>query len=80
MKLIKHHAYKYDEPIVPLTWYRAKFDGQVCIFMICECGAKASLSVSHEIAKDGTVTPSVFHDKIDDGCGYHEMVRLEGFD
>lgn len=39
------------------------------------CGTSGTISETHEIAADGTVSPSVQCD-----CGYHEYVKLEGFD
>lgn len=41
----------------------------------CRCGSSGPLS-DHEIAADGTVTPSLYDEN---GCGFHEMIVLEGY-
>jgi len=38
----------------------------------CQCGEV--LYLDHEVAADGTVTPSLWHDA--NGCGYHVMATL----
>ncbi len=79
MQTIPYHPYRYDEPTVLLTWYRAKLDGAPTIYLVCKCGRRPPLSPSHNIADDGKVTPSVWCHPDDGGCGYHEMITLEGY-
>lgn len=58
-------------------WRPGRADGRRTASMACPgCGKVASLS-GHEIAADGTVTPSVAcaYD-----CGFHEYVQLEGWE
>jgi hypothetical protein len=43
----------------------------------CDCG-KIIRMLGHEIAADGTVSPSVWHDV--PGCGWHVFARLEGWE
>lgn len=76
---IPHHQYRHDEPTVPLTWYRAKLDGVPTVYLVCKCGRRPPLSTSHDIADDGTVTPSVWCHPDDGGCSFHEMIKLEGY-
>lgn len=68
---IPYKPYERDN-ITPLTWHRSTFDGVPTVYLVCECGRRIPLSTSHEIADDGTVTPSVWHDAADGGCGYHK--------
>ena len=62
---IPYHKFKFDEPIVPLTWYRAKVGGAFHVFLVCKCGARASLTENHQISKDGAVSSSVHHYEAD---------------
>ena len=57
-------------------WKRITLDGQETARVTCpECKHEAILD--HEIAADGTVTPSL--DCPTDGCGFHEHVVLAGW-
>ncbi len=68
---------KYDPRLTPGTWQGATLpDGTRRALLACTRGHIASLS-SHEIAADGTVTPSVVCPE--DGCDFHEFVQLEGW-
>lgn len=42
-----------------------------------KCGLMGHLKGSHQIADDGTVSPSVVCTT--EGCGFHEFIRLEGW-
>ena len=59
---------------VPLTWRRVLLDGKATAGMTCSNGHYGLID-EHEIAADGTVTPSVVcrHE----GCAFHELIRLE---
>jgi hypothetical protein len=58
------------------TWRKALSDGHSVVNLCCpQCGAYGQLlgpDASHQVAADGTVSPSVLCD-----CGWHEMVRLD---
>lgn len=41
----------------------------------CQCGQV--LYLDHDVAADGTVSPSLWHDE--PGCGYHVMATLQGW-
>jgi hypothetical protein len=56
--------------------YRKVRNGTSARLTCPNCGLDAELD--HQIAKDGTVTPSV--ECPSDGCGFHEHVRLLGWD
>jgi hypothetical protein len=43
----------------------------------CNCGKIIRL-LDHNVAADGTVSPSLWHDV--PGCGWHVMGRLEGWE
>lgn len=45
------------------------------VWIRCKCGTPMSLD--HEIAADGTVTPSLWHDTPE--CGWHVHGKLEGW-
>ena len=60
----------------PGTWQRAGGDGVRTAIVSCpKCGGSVSLS-RHEIAQDGSVSPSLVcpYD-----CDFHEFVKLEGW-
>jgi hypothetical protein len=58
-------------------WRLLKARGKLSAMVRCpKCGLEASL-LDHEIAADGTVTPSMQCPK--DGCDFHETVLLEGW-
>lgn len=67
----------------PGTWRGARLaDGHRTATVSCPgCGRAASLS-DHEIAVDGTVSPSLVCPYADDPerpCAFHDHVRLEGW-
>ena len=58
------------------AWYPTNRDGRFIIVFICpNCQGRGEISGSaesqHEIAADGTVTPSIVCD-----CGFHESIKL----
>ena len=57
----------------PLTWRKGAGPGGLTALVSCSNGHIASLS-DHEIAADGTVTPSLACPT--DLCNFHESVRL----
>jgi len=59
MQLIQHKIYNSSNP-KPLTWYRGTLDNQSVVFLICECGRKAPLDITHTIKSNGIVSPSVW--------------------
>jgi len=60
------------------SWRGARFpDGHRSANVACGNGHVASLS-DHNIAADGTVSPSLVCPA--QGCGWHEVVRLIGWD
>lgn len=79
MRLIPYQPFDRTIRPTPLTWYRATLDGVPTVYLVCQCGRRVPLSTSHEIADDGTVNPSVWHDRADGGCGFHEMIRLDSY-
>ncbi len=61
----------------PLTYSVARLEnGGVSAMMACNNGHVSSLS-DHDIAKDGTVTPSCIC--TEHGCYFHEYVKLVGW-
>lgn len=68
----------------PLTWRPLFLDTthlRKSASFVCSNGHDGAL-LDHEIASDGTVTPSVVCNGIPDGegCDFHEMVKLEGWE
>lgn len=66
---------------LPLTWLPLKTQGGKSASFVCSNGHDGTL-LDHEIASDGTVTPSVVCNGIPngEGCSFHEMVKLEGWE
>lgn len=63
---------------VPGTWKGLmKSDGHRSASVTCPLCKKNYALTNHDIAADGTVTPSVVCPT--EGCTFHEMVKLEGF-
>lgn len=64
---------------VPLTWRNYKDQGKVleCDTVIVDPNGHYLSIYKHTISQDGTVTPSVVCPV--DGCGFHEVVRLDGW-
>jgi predicted RNA-binding Zn-ribbon protein involved in translation (DUF1610 family) len=60
------------------TWKGLKLanGGRSASFTCPICGQTAVL-IDHEIAPDGTVSPSVVCPH--DGCGFHEFIQLDGW-
>lgn len=71
-----HKSYPRDDKLTPGTWN----GGQTPIFravaFCCPNGHIGGLS-DHEIAPDGTVSPSVVCPE--PGCDFHEFIKLEGW-
>lgn len=64
----------------PGTWRAIKRDGVPSANLACpRCGYRAGLGhgTNHEIAPDGTVSPSVVCDT--PSCSFHEYIKLEGW-
>ncbi len=70
---------RHPEGPVRGTWRKAKNpDGSQTARISCpDCGFVASLGPSgHVVALDGSVTPSVVCPMKDDGCSFHDFVKL----
>ncbi len=61
----------------PLTWWPVLSDGRRSAIIACSGGHAASIT-GHDIKADGTVHPSVVCPH--EGCSWHVMARLEGWD
>lgn len=57
-------------------WKRVVIDSKVTARVICP-GCSMVSALTHDIAEDGTVTPSVVCPF--KGCGFHDNVKLEGW-
>jgi hypothetical protein len=69
-----------DDNLAKGTWAPVKEEMRKmwkAILRCPNCGFRASLRNTHSIASDGTVTPSVVCPH--EGCTFHEMVKLEGY-
>ncbi len=65
----------------PGTWRPRTRDGVRAANFACpRCGRRAGLGhgSNHDIAADGSVSPSVVCDS--DGCGFHEFIKLDGWE
>jgi hypothetical protein len=70
--------FKRNNDLIPGTWKGGEVDGVLATALLkCPNGHIASLS-DHTIHADGYVEPSVVCPE--DGCGFHDMVGLEGWD
>lgn len=67
--------YASKQPKVPLSWHHGRRDGQPVIQFVCKCVRRGPL-IDHQIADDGTVTPSVW---CWEGCGFHDYIKLEKY-
>lgn len=69
---------KHDQELVaPNTWAKHIYQsGRVQVVTRCSNGHIGSLD-DHEIASDGTVSPSVVCQR--EGCNFHEFIKLEGW-
>ncbi|GAF75621.1 unnamed protein product [marine sediment metagenome] len=57
-------------------WWGLDWGTKRTATIVCpDCGFTAV--VRHDIADDGTVTPSVV---CPEDCGFHEMIKLEGWE
>jgi hypothetical protein len=64
-----------DKNPKPGEWYMETGPGEAKAIVVCpKCGHWARLN--HEIAEDGTVTPSLICPY---ACGWHDWVKLEGW-
>mgnify|MGYP001576936534 CR=1 FL=1 len=61
----------------PLTWHPVLLDSRLTAELACNHGHSGLLS-DHDIAEDGTVSPSVVCTS--PGCGFHESVKLDGWE
>lgn len=60
----------------PGTWRPVTIGGESSAFFRCpKCPTYGSLFGTHDIADDGTVTPSV----VCPNCDFHESIKLEGW-
>lgn len=77
MTLSIRKAPSYDE-FEKGTWFRTLLDetGQKTVWFRCANGHYGTLG-NHDIAADGTVTPSVVCPE--QGCVFHDTVKLEGW-
>lgn len=65
-----------DDFPAPGTWRPAKRDGKQTAFFRCpKCPTVGSLDGTHEVADDGTVTPSM----VCPNCDFHEWIVLDGW-
>ncbi len=77
--LIKQGAVEDKWQKEPLTWRGVELDGKRSATVCCGNGHVAYLD--HEIAQDGTVTPSLQCPvEVPQVCGWHEMIKLDGWD
>lgn len=81
MIIAKHSTVPVLDKQLPLTWRVLYLDAEhsrKSASFVCSNGHDGTL-LDHEIAADGTVTPSVVCNGIPDGegCSFHEMVKLE---
>lgn len=68
---------KQSNTYLPNTWKGLQTPDGKSASVTCSNGHTATLT-DHEIAADGTVTPSLVCPY--DGCDFHEMVVLEGWE
>jgi hypothetical protein len=60
----------------PGTWRHGTSDGSPTAFFRCpQCPTLGALAGTHDIAADGTVTPSV----VCPNCSFHEWIKLDGW-
>jgi hypothetical protein len=67
-----------DEIFSEPGWYCVIYDKKPTAVMGCPKCRYAAYLIDHQIAADGTVTPSCVCPR--DGCGWHETVKLEGWE
>lgn len=65
-----------DPNLAPGTWNLWTTGKRRILFCCPKCNQTGLLN--HEIADDGTVTPSVQCPET--GCGFHEMIKLVGWE
>lgn len=75
IELERSYTLPYDEE--PLTWKPVTSDGRRTAMLVCSNGHAGSIA-NHEIASDGTVTPSVVC--ATENCSFHEFVKLVGWE
>ncbi len=71
------NAYARDENLSAGTWQDAQSSTKRTALFKCPNGHIGSLS-GHDIAQDGTVSPSVVCPE--DGCDFHEFIKLKGWE
>jgi hypothetical protein len=79
-KALETEKWLPDEGRPSSRWWRTEYeDGSLVILSCPGCNAPMSLQSprqrGHDIAQDGTVSPSVGCPQ----CGYHEFIKLEGW-
>jgi hypothetical protein len=57
-------------------WVRVVINGKTTARVVCP-GCGMTFALDHDIASDGTVTPSMICPI--KSCGFHEYVKLEGW-
>jgi len=63
----------YDSKLTPCSWQGGQTPTGKTALFCCPNGHIGSLS-DHDIAADGTVSPSVVCSK--EGCNFHEFIQL----
>lgn len=67
------NGYPKDEALSPGSWYRWQVGSGWCV-LFCDTEGHIGSLTDHDIADDGTVSPSVWCGE--EGCSFHESVRL----
>lgn len=79
--MVQTSTYVRDQlSLRPGTWRLCRRDGVLAANFICPgCGTSGGLGhgTNHEVAADGTVSPSVVCDT--GNCDFHEFIRLLGW-
>ena len=61
--------------VEPMPAWGLEGDG---VWIRCKCGLVLGID-DHEIAEDGTVSPSIHHSEPGVECGWHVMAKLESW-
>lgn len=67
-------SYPQSNDHLPGTWKALQIPNSKKATFTCPNCQQLGTLVDHDIADDGTVTPSVVCD-----CGFHEWIKLEGW-
>ena len=76
MQLVKRDDTLVSDPDAKDTWSLMHLSGGRSV-VVTRCSNGHIGQLDHEIAADGTVSPSVVCQR--GGCSYHEFIRLEGW-